>query len=259
VSPHEQDDRDACRPDEAPDWLAPLVAACRRLGPDDVPFRRRLAGVEGNGRRAAVLVLFADEGVTQQGPELLLTERAPDMRSHAGQAAFPGGAIDPEDAGPVAAALREAREETGLDPAGVVPLVTLPALTIPVTGFAVTPVLAHWARPAPVRVVDPGETAAVVRVPVATLADPATRFRVTGPSGYTGPAFAAGGLLVWGFTAGLVDWMLTLGGWARPWDGSDVRDLDEAWAQRHDLSAASAAHPAPSRPDAAAAEGGPVR
>jgi 8-oxo-dGTP pyrophosphatase MutT (NUDIX family) len=255
MSAPERDDRGSCRPDAAPAWLAPLVEACRRLGPDDVPFRRRLEGIPGNGRRAAVLMLFAEEGGTGSGPEVLLTERAPDMRSHAGQAAFPGGSIDPEDAGPVAAALREAGEETGLDPAGVVPLTTLPPLTIPVTGFAVTPVLAHWARPSPVRVVDPAETAAVVRVPVATLADPATRFRVTGPSGYTGPAFAAGGLLVWGFTAGLVDWMLTLGGWARPWDGSDVRDLDEVWAQRHDLSSA---HPAPSRPDAAA-EGGPVR
>ncbi|HSK60156.1 MAG TPA: CoA pyrophosphatase [Actinomycetospora sp.] len=254
------DDRDACRPDAAPEWLAPLVEACRRLGPEDVPFRRRVTG-PGDGRRAAVLMLFAEAGGAGGGPEILLTERAPDMRAHAGQAAFPGGAVDAEDAGPVAAALREAHEETGLDPDGVVPLLTLPPLTIPVTGFAVTPVLAYWARPVPVRVVDPGETAAVVRVPVATLADPATRFRVTGPAGYTGPAFAAGGLLVWGFTAGLVDWMLTLGGWARPWDGSDVRDLDEAWARRHDLSAgntAGIAHPAPGRPDAAA-EGGPIR
>jgi len=243
--------REDVRPDAAPDWLAPLVAACRRLGPEDVPFRRRLAGTAPNGRRAAVLMLLGE------GPELLLTERAADMRSHAGQAAFPGGSIDQEDTGPVGASLREAQEETGLEPAGVDPLVTLPPLTIPVTGFAVTPVLAHWAQPSPVHVVDPGETAAVVRVPVATLADPATRFRVTGPSGYTGPAFAAGGLLVWGFTAGLVDWMLTLGGWARPWDGSDVRDLDEVWAQRHDLSEATTAHPAPTRPDTA--EGGPIR
>lgn len=245
------DDGSGLRPDAAPDWLGPLVDACRRLGPDDVPFRRRPSS---GGRHAAVLMLFADVG---RGPELLLTERAAEMRAHAGQAAFPGGAVDPEDSGPVGAALREAREETGLDPHGVVPLLTLPPLTIPVTGFAVTPVLAHWAHPSPVHVVDPGETAAVVRVPVATLADPATRFRVTGPSGYTGPAFAAGGLLVWGFTAGLVDWMLTLGGWARPWDGSDVRDLDEVWAQRHDLSSADIAHPAPNRPDTA--EGGPIR
>jgi 8-oxo-dGTP pyrophosphatase MutT (NUDIX family) len=248
-APDEGDDSATCRPDEAPGWLVELVAACRRLGPDDVPFRRRPAP---GGRRAAVLMLFADTG---EGPDLLLLERAAQLRAHAGQAAFPGGSIDPEDTGPVGAALREAREETGLDPDGVVPLLTLPSLTIPVTGFAVTPVLAHWARPSPVRAADPRETAAVVRVPVAALADPAARFRVTGPSGYAGPAFAAGGLLVWGFTAGLVDWMLTLGGWARPWDGSDVRDLDAVWAQRHELSSA---HPAPSRPDAPA-EGGPVR
>ena len=234
-------------PERTPSWLAPLVENCARLGPEDVPFRRR-PGIDGNdvGRPAAVLMLFSDPGA---GPELLLTERATDLRNHAGQAAFPGGALDPGDDGPIAAALREAQEETGLDPAGVDPLLTLPGLTIPVTGFAVTPVLAHWARPAPVRPVDPGETAAVVRVPVATLADPTVRFRVTGPSGYVGPAFAAGGLLVWGFTAGLVDWMLTLGGWARPWDTSDVRDLDEVWAKRHELSS----------PGPAVVEGGPFR
>ena len=50
---------------------------------------------------------------------MLLIERAADMRSHAGQPAFPGGAVDATDAGPVATALREAQEETGLDPAGV--------------------------------------------------------------------------------------------------------------------------------------------
>lgn len=250
------DDSDVCRPDDAPPWLAPLVEGCRRVTADDVPFRRRPGD---GGRRAAVLMLF---GEARAGvPDLLLTERAPDMRAHAGQAAFPGGSIDAGDAGPVAAALREAHEETGLDPAGVVPLVTLPPLTIPVTGFAVTPVVAHWAAPGAVGVVDRGETAAVVRVPVAVLADPASRFRVTGPSGYTGPAFAAGGLLVWGFTAGLVDWMLTLGGWTRPWDTTDVRDLDEVWARRHDLSHGPGHDergPAPGRPGATA-EGGPIR
>lgn len=241
-----------CRPDAAPDWLAGLVAGCRGLTADDVPFRRR-AG-DRAGRRAAVLMLF---GAGSSGPDLLLTERAPDLRSHAGQAAFPGGGVDAGDPGPVAAALREAREETGLDPSGVVPLVSVPALTIPVTGFAVTPVVAHWAHPSPVAVVDHGETAAVVRVPVAVLADPASRFRVLGPSGYTGPAFAAGGLLVWGFTAGLVDWMLSLGGWTRPWDTDDVRDLDEVWARRRDLSS-DLERPAHARPGATA-EGGPIR
>lgn len=219
------------RPEAAPAWLARLVRGCASVGVEDVPTRRRPAG---DGREAAVLVLVG-EG-PDGAPDLLLTERAAEMRDHAGQAAFPGGGLEDGDGGPVAAALREAVEETGLDAGGVVPLATLPALTIPVTGFAVTPVVAYWAAPSPVRVVDPAETAAVVRVPVAELADPTRRFRVTGPSGHVGPAFAVGGLLVWGFTAGLVDWVLDLAGWSYPWDTDDVRDLADVWARRHELS-----------------------
>ena len=77
------------------------------------------------GRPGAVLVLFGED--PDAGPDILLIERAHDMRSHAGQPAFPGGAVDDDDSGPVAAALREAVEETGLDPAGVDVLAELPA------------------------------------------------------------------------------------------------------------------------------------
>ncbi|MEJ2869556.1 CoA pyrophosphatase [Actinomycetospora sp. OC33-EN08] len=221
------------RPAEAPDWLAGLVAACGRVSPSDVPFRRQPTG---NGRQAAVVLLFSDDGA--DGPDLVLTERAADMRSHAGQAAFPGGGLESDDGdgldGLVAAGLRETEEEIGADPAGIVPLVTLPPLTIPVSGFAVTPVVAHWAVPEPIGVVDPAETAAVERVPLAELTDPARRFTVTSPGGYQGPAFAVRGLLVWGFTAGVLSWVLDLAGWTVPWDGTDVRDLGEAWARRHE-------------------------
>jgi hypothetical protein len=65
-------------------------------------------------------------------------------------------------------------------------------------------------------------------VPIAHLADPANRFRVSHPSGYVGPAFAAPGMLVWGFTAGILNGLLTLGGWEVPWDKADVRDLELA-------------------------------
>jgi 8-oxo-dGTP pyrophosphatase MutT (NUDIX family) len=234
------------RPEAAPAWLARLVRGCASVGVEDVPMRRRPSG---DGREAAVLVLVGESD--DAGPDLLLTERAADMRDHAGQAAFPGGGLEVGDQGPVGAALREAAEETGLDPAGVVPLATLPGLTIPVTGFAVTPVVAYWAEPSPVRAVDPAETAAVVRVPVRELADPARRFRVTGPTGHVGPAFAVGGLLVWGFTAGLVDWVLDLAGWSYPWDTTDVRDLADVWARRHELSQAP--------PTVPTSEGGPIR
>ncbi|MGZ4521595.1 MAG: NUDIX hydrolase, partial [Mycobacteriaceae bacterium] len=73
-----------------------------------------------DARAAAVLMLFAGHEVDDA--DVLLLERASNMRTHSGQIAFPGGALDPEDDGPVAAALREAQEETALDPAGVLPL-----------------------------------------------------------------------------------------------------------------------------------------
>ena len=81
-----------------------------------------------------------------------------------------------------------------------------------------------------VHAVDPSETATVLRVPMALLADPRNRFQVRHPSGYVGPAFAVAGLVVWGFTGGLLSALLHLGGWERPWDSGEVRDLDEAWA-----------------------------
>ena len=100
------------------------------------------------GRDSAVLVLF---GMTaDQELDVLVIERAHDMRSHAGQPAFPGGAVDAGDDGPIGAALREAQEETGLDPSGVRVFGLLPDLFIPVSDFVVTPVLGWWQSPSPV-------------------------------------------------------------------------------------------------------------
>lgn len=161
-------------------------------------------------------------GEGPDGPDLLLIERAAQMRAHPGQPAFPGGAVDPGDAGPVAAALREAAEETGLDPTGVEVITTLPDLWLPPSGFVVTPVLGWWRTPSPVHPAEPAEVAAVHRVPVAELTDPGNRLRLTHPSGYVGAAFRVRGMLVWGFTAGLLDRLLALGGWELPWDTSRV-------------------------------------
>lgn len=77
----------------------------------------------------------------------------------------------------------------------------LPKLYIPVSGFVVTPVVAWWRDPTPVRVVDPGETARVFTVPVADLTDPANRATAVHPLGHAGPAFLVESALVWGFTA----------------------------------------------------------
>lgn len=206
-------------PDDLPEWLRPVAEGAAAIRGEQLS--RWLPPPEG-GRQSAVLVLF---GEGDDGPDLLLIERSSTMTSHAGQPAFPGGAVDDTDADVVAAALREAEEETGLDPAGVHVLATLPELFLPPSGFVVTPVIGWWREPSPVRVVDPGEVARVERVPLAELLDPGNRYSVRHPSGYVGPAFGVRGLVVWGFTAGLLSRLFALVGWEQPWDEDDVREL----------------------------------
>jgi 8-oxo-dGTP pyrophosphatase MutT (NUDIX family) len=207
---------------EPPGWLGPLLRSVGSASAADFLRVGAPPAPAGGGRRSAVLILF---GSGPDGPDLLLIERSAGLRKHAGQPAFPGGAMDPGDDGPEGTALRESAEEVGLDASGVQVVALLPELFLPPTGFLVTPVLAWWHTPAPVGVVDPDEVARVERVPVAELADPANRCRVRGPSGYAGPAFLVRGMVVWGFTAAVLDRVLELGGWARPWDPDDVRDL----------------------------------
>ena len=202
-----------------PGWLAPLASSLldgRRL--EQVVALRPGVGA----RKAAVLVLI---GQGADGPEILFVERAATMRTHAGQIAFPGGASDPEDRTLEDTALREAVEETGLDPSGVVVLGSLPPVHVAVSGFDVTAVVGWWRTPSPVTAVDPREAASVHVIPVAELVDPDHRVQVRHPSGYTGPAFQVRGLLIWGLTAHLVDGVLELAGWQRPWDHSRMASI----------------------------------
>jgi 8-oxo-dGTP pyrophosphatase MutT (NUDIX family) len=201
----------------APAWLRELAAAAETM-----EISPLLVPPATGGRASAVLILFGDG---PDGPDLLLIQRSDELRLHAGQPAFPGGAIDAGDGGPEAAALREAVEEVGLDPSGVDVVGTWPEVFIPRTGFRVIPVLAWWRRPSAVSPVDAGEVAAVERVSVAELADPATRLMVRVPDGRTSPAFRVRGMLIWGFTAALVDRLLALAGWEKPWDVTTVMDL----------------------------------
>ena len=227
--------------------MAPLVDNLHRV-PD--AYRRRvppevLRAITGSSstvpgsRDAAVLVLFSgpraepEPGAVPRDADLLLTVRAGTLRHHAGQAAFPGGAADPGDAGPVHTALREAREETGLDPERLKPLATLERMFIPPSGFHVVPVLAYSPDPGPVTVVDESETAVVARVPLRAFVNPANRLmvhRTEGEARYAGPAFLLNEMLVWGFTGHVISAMLDVAGWAQPWDADNVRGLDEAMA-----------------------------
>lgn len=205
-----------------PAWLAGLVS--RSADFDARLFTRLTPPPHGEVRRAAVLVLFGDDG---DGPDVLLLRRSDGLPDHPGQVAFPGGSIDPGDDGPVAAALREAGEEAGVRAGGVLPLTVLPELYLPPSNFLVTPVVAFWREPHEVAPVDPNETASVARVPLRAMADPANRFQVRVSGGWAVPAFSVSGLLVWGFTAGILSVLLSLTGWERPWNTEDVRDLDQ--------------------------------
>jgi 8-oxo-dGTP pyrophosphatase MutT (NUDIX family) len=199
-----------------PAWLRELAAAARTM---EVP--PLIAPPEQGGKPSAVLILFADG---PGGPDLLFIQRSQELRLHAGQPAFPGGSIDAGE-GPVEAALREAAEEVGVRPDGVEVVGLLPEVYIERTGFRVVPVLGWWRQPSAVAPVDAGEVAAVERVGVAELADPAVRLMVRVPDGRTTPAFRVKGMLIWGFTAGLVDRLLALAGWEQPWDKTRVMDL----------------------------------
>ncbi|MGH3775161.1 MAG: NUDIX hydrolase [Pseudonocardiaceae bacterium] len=212
-----------------PEWLTPLVRRTAELdagdlgrmpAPPQAPPQR--------ARAAAVLVLLAEDPHTG-GPDVLLALRSDQLSSHAGQVCFPGGAMDDADDGPVETALREATEEVGVRAEDVRPVAVLPQLYVPPSDFVVTPVLGHWERPGPVTPVDRRETAAVFRVLLRVLADPVNRLLVRGPSGYPHPAFLLPGMLVWGFTGGLLAALLAMGGWERPWVPTAEYDVDVAW------------------------------
>lgn len=211
-----------------PDWWEPLLSRVGQVRAEDIS---RLPVPAEGGRASAVLVLLADavtdgagDAVTDgAGPDVLILQRAADLRNHAGQPAFPGGAADPGDADPAATALREAAEEVGLDTATVDVVAQLPPLWIPVSRFVVTPVLAWWREPHPVAPMQPGEVARVERVPVGELVEPANRVWVRHPSGWVGPAFRVRSMLVWGFTAGVLSSLLELAGWAVPWEADAPR------------------------------------
>lgn len=208
---------------DLPGWLRPVEAAATTIRGTDLS---RFTPPEGEKtRRGAVLMLFSGAGLGEGS--LLLTERAHDMRSHPGQVSFPGGSIDGDET-PADAALREAEEETGLDPTGVDVFGQLPNLWLPPSNFEVTTILGWWRAPSQVDVVDPAEVHAVVPTPIPELLDPEHRLTVMLPNRWRSPAFLIGpdkNVLLWGFTAGIISRLFDHLGWTLAWDADRVRDV----------------------------------
>jgi 8-oxo-dGTP pyrophosphatase MutT (NUDIX family) len=202
-----------------PTWLEPVVESLSGVAVDDLTAWAPPS--EANPRQSAVLLLFAED---ENGPYVLLTERSHTMRSHPGQVAFPGGKLDPGET-VVEAALREAYEETGIDPAGVDVLGTLPTLWVPPSNFSVTPVVGWWAEPSEATVKSEDEVHAIHRATIADLCDPQWRIRVHSPRapGFVMPGFLIGenhDVILWGFTGGVIHRYFDYLGW--------LTDVEEA-------------------------------
>jgi 8-oxo-dGTP pyrophosphatase MutT (NUDIX family) len=232
------------RPEHLPSWWEPLLSRVATARTEDFTT---IPPPASGARASAVLVLLGEERPGE--PDLLLLQRAATMRNHAGQPAFPGGAADPQDADPSATALREAQEEVGLDPTSATVLATLPDLYIPVSRFVVTPVLAWWHSPHPVQPGHPAEVDRVARLPITDLVNPENRLRVRHPSGWVGPAFQVQGMLVWGFTAGVISTLLDMAGWSHAWRPGRIMELPDATPTAPAPPASTGAAAAPTATD----------
>ncbi|MBY0284342.1 MAG: CoA pyrophosphatase [Sphingomonas sp.] len=150
---------------------------------------------------AAVLVAITERAE----PGLILTQRTETLRRHAGQVAFPGGRVDPEDADVVAAALREAHEEIALPPSAVRIIGTTDRYRTG-TGFDITPVIGI-VPPDLMLVPSEAEVAAVFEVPLAFVLDPANHREASAEwQGRTRSFYEIhwGDRRIWGATAGMI-------------------------------------------------------
>jgi 8-oxo-dGTP pyrophosphatase MutT (NUDIX family) len=186
---------------EVPPALAdPTAQGIRRGDLDLDPILWERAGVSAM-RPASVLVPVIDRGE----PTVLLTQRTAELSSHGGQVAFPGGKIDPNDQSPVAAALREAKEEVGLAPVLVEPIGYLD-LYLTFSGFRILPTVAR-VKPDFALTLNPREVTEAFEVPLGFLMNPANHLRKTRDwKGIQREYYAMPfeNRYIWGITAGIL-------------------------------------------------------
>ena len=203
-----------------PNWLNKIAELPKKFESEDLQFPLR--GGDESTRKGAVLILFSGQ---DDSPEVLITLRSSQMRSHAGQPSFPGGAIDLNDKDAISAALRESEEEVGLRSETVEVIGVLPELWLPPSNFHISPVVAWWRDPHEIAPQSVEEVVRAENILLIDLADPANRAKVRHKSGYMGPAFNVAEMLIWGFTAGIIDRILFHSGYEREWDHEKIIQL----------------------------------
>jgi 8-oxo-dGTP pyrophosphatase MutT (NUDIX family) len=185
---------------EVPQALTDPAALGARGDLDLNPALWERAGVNAT-KPAAVLVPIVD----RDEPTVILTIRTQELANHAGQVAFPGGKIDPEDESPVAAALREAKEEIGLPPVLVEPIGYLD-LYLTFTGFRILPTVAR-VKPDFTLALNPREVTESFEVPLSFLMTPENHQRKSREwKGVTREFYAMPfeNRYIWGVTAGIL-------------------------------------------------------
>ena len=183
-----------------PGWPAQILMGPRRRV-ELVPPARYLDG-------GVLVLLYPHQGALT----LVLTRRSDHLAAHSGQVSFPGGLCEPDDASLAATALRETREELGLEPGRLELLGPLTPLEIPVSGYRIHPWVAHAATRPSFRP-DPVEVAELIEVPLAHLLDPATcaleTWTIRGQEVEV-PFFRVGSHKVWGATAMVLSELVVL-------------------------------------------------
>jgi len=182
-----------------PAWQTEITDENRHVMAADIIAKRQAAG---KVTRAAVLIPLL---LQPNGLSVLLTQRTTHLRDHGGQISFPGGRMDPEDAGPNETALRESEEEIGLERERVEIIGQLPEY-LTVSGYSVTPIIG-LVKPQAEYVLDEFEVADIFEVPLSFLMDPANHQVRVWQSEQGSRRFYSmpyEGRFIWGATAGML-------------------------------------------------------
>ncbi len=186
--------------DREPAWLDAIRSRIAQSRPSDHD-----PSLDSVLRPAAVLVLLID---SNDGPNVLLTQRAATLTNYPRSLVFPGGSTETNDEGPTATALREAAEEIGIDPTQVHIIGSLAPLPLRETGFLVTPVVGWCTRLQPSDTPNPEEVTVEVQIPLREFADTSDRVQRSPLANTTDFQFSIDGTAVGEMTSIVIDALL---------------------------------------------------